>query len=374
MQTLKARDYSWIEDWDWTHSVHQIHVRLYDKKSSKTIKMNYLLDNKSVYEKLVSEDVIIASEENKKFLNDMVRECILRNVKKEVENYNLLIKVNNELVNLDVKDKRTHGDASNNGKIKPNEIKVDLDNFFYNYEVKRLSVRCPYDYNFDSDVRYIYKQGIVKGGFFDMEIDLEVKLEPEQRIPNPKLAYNLTSLSNEWEEVSFLRSATLDRTWKKGKRVETISYSNYRVSDNGREVTLNTFIAMCRSKSKFNLSEYFRKAEGEKNKIEMMNLIQSKFKDSAEVVQVSGYKQDLTHNYYKYWNRYAQDVVKVTFKDKSFLYFDYQDLVRSRTIVLLGVYDSTHKPEQVKDVYERVVETNTGEAILIDECFPKKES
>jgi hypothetical protein len=38
------------------------------------------------------------------------------------------------------------------------------------------------------------------------------------------------------------------------------------------------------------------------------------------------------------------------------------------------VYDSTHKPEQVKDVYERVVETNTGEAILIDECFPKKES
>ncbi len=89
----------------------------------------------------------------------------------------------------------------------------------------------------------------------------------------------------------------------------------------------------------------------------MMKELAIKFGEE-NVSMTQGYRSDINFNLCSYWGRYSTSVVKVMLSDESFLYYDYNTMVRNRTLYLLGFFHSTYKKETTKSAYERVMANN----------------
>ncbi len=397
MQLMKPKNFDHLSGVKWFNQVSEMNVKLHEMGSRQgrvtTLTLRPDL-NQSVYNILEGEGLIKSSPEIEEQINSTIQHRVERFVQIRIDSYKKGIKIHNQLVDLNVKDKRASscGDAYE-GKIKEAELVSNLDSKenmgYINPRNFTIHYRCPYDYDFSSTAkqRYIYNKEkcIVKGGTFDLELELTFRYEITPQvtdekvlnvskektdevlqqykvkldIPNPKLYYNLVNHDNQIKQVCMISACDVESKWnrKTGTHKDTLKLQSSHVTHEYRKVGLNTFIIYCRERSDNNRRSFLQKIKESVNEQEMMKELAIKFGEE-NVSMTQGYRSDINFNLCSYWGRYSTSVVKVMLSDESFLYYDYNTMVRNRTLYLLGLYDSTYKKETTKSAYERVMANN----------------
>jgi len=163
-------------------------VVLHDKvaKRTTTFGIRQYSPQQPIMDMLIDNKVIKSTDKAKESVKEAVQSVVSGYVNRKLERYQKSVRIYNELVDLDVKDKRTYSCGSvYEGKIAPSEINsedVDREEKLAYHKVsydKTLvaKIPCPYDYNWNGvqgSSQYIYKadECIVVDGACDLELHL----------------------------------------------------------------------------------------------------------------------------------------------------------------------------------------------------------
>jgi len=404
MQLMKPKNFDYLNDVKWFNQVSEMKVTLHEVGSNagRSTTMTLFPElHQSVYNILEGEGIIKASAEIEEEIHTRIQHQVEKFIERRIDKYKKGIKIHNQLVDLNVKDKRASSCGEKfEGKIKPKEMVSNLDSLeniaHVNTATFRVTFPCPYDYDWSSNAkqRYIYNKEkcIVKERHPNLQMqtcDLELELTfryattPQVTdekvlnvskektdevleqfkvrfdVPNPKLYYNLTDHANQIKQVCMMNACDVESKWnrKTGTHKDTLKFNSRHVNWEYRKVGLNTFIIYCREKSDSNRNGFLQQVKESVNEQEMMKELETKFGEE-NISKTQGYRSDINFNHNSYWGRYSTSVVKVMLSDKSFLYYDFNNMVRNRTLDLLGLYDSTYKKETTKSAYERVMANN----------------
>lgn len=380
------KNYDHLKEIEWWRHVSNIGVTLHDKKLQRTTKFFLKVDkDETLFGVLVAEKVIKNTAEIKDKINELIQNNISAYVQSQVDKYEKGVRIYNELVDLDVKDKRTYscGEAYE-GKVKKDEIDFEFDYEYklaYHEQDFKIRMNCPYSYDWSNkQTEYIYKEDecIVLGGAFDMELAFELshdittegKTPIVVKVPNPKLSYKLKQQDNTMTEVCLINACTMSHKWmsKLQKRKYTFKFQSYHVSKESREVGLNTFIVYCREQSQLNRDRFIQEVKESMNQEEMLKQLRDAWGEE-NVSCTTSYRSDVNFNYNDYWGRYSTKSVKIMLKDKSYLLYSFDSMIKHKELDMLGLYDSTYEKESVADAFKRVLDTNKVDKNIANELM-----
>ena len=389
MSKIEMKNYDHLKEIEWWRHVSNIGVTLHDKKLQRTTKFFLRVEkDETLFAVLVANKVIKNTAEIKDLINQQVQDNISAYVKSQVNRYEKGVRVYNELIDLDIKDKRTYscGEAYE-GKIKKSEIDFEFDYEYklaYHEQNFKIKMNCPYSYDWSNkQTEYIYKEDecIVLGGAFDLELALELRhdITLEEitgdrthmvKVPNAKLSYKLKEQDNTIKEVCLINACTMSHKWmsKQQKRKYTFKFQSYFVSKDSREVGLNTFIVYCREQSQLNRERFIQEVKESVNQEEMLKQLKDAWGEENVSITTS-HRSDVNFNYNKYWGRYSTKSVKIMLKDKSYLLYSFDSMIKHKELDMLGLYDSTYEKESLADAFKRVLDTNKVDKNIANELM-----
>ena len=83
----------------------------------------------------------------------------------------------------------------------------------------------------------------------------------------------------------------------------------------------------------------------------------------------TSHRSDVNFNYNKYWGRYSTKSVKIMLKDKSYLLYSFDSMIKHKELDMLGLYDSTYEKESLADAFKRVLDTNKVDKNIANELM-----
>ena len=375
------KNYDHLKEIEWWRHVSNIGVTLHDKKLQRTTKFCLKVEkDETLFAVLVANKVIKNTAEIRDQINQQLQARISAYVESQVDKYEKGVRVYNELIDLDIKDKRTYscGEAYE-GKIKKSEIDFEFQHEYklaYHDKDFKIRINCPYSYDWSNKQNeYIYKEDecIVLGGAFDLELAFELRHDITLngdivKVPNAKLSYKLKEQDNTIKEVCLIDACTMSHKWvsKQQKRKYTFKFVSYFVST--REVGLNTFIVYCREKSQLNRETFIQEVKESINQEEMLKKLREAWGEENVSITKS-HRSDVNFNYNKYWGRYSTKSVKIMLKDKSYLLYSFESMIKHKELDMLGLYDITYEKESVADAFKRVLDTNKVDKNIANELI-----
>lgn len=350
--------YNNLTNINWTEHVDYATIKFNiltgNRQGTQIIIKHRVEGNMELYDSLVKDDVIIASDYTKKRLRESIQKKVQDKVNRRLSNRVRGIQIYNELAELNVKDKRrdSYSEHVVDGKVNDEEIKIVN-------KVERLSSinfnsiynDCLYDYAGASaprEERYIYKKtwapNSISKECCSMEISFNINHinhgnNREFYVPDVKVTAKYKEYFD-WEkklidaEIDLISASCDDRS--------QLTFNSYRLQNSSRKVSLNMFMVYVRQTTKENIFKNKRDISQQSNLDTQMDVLGARF-PNEKVSLVHCYRRDLTHNYYGYWGRADKECIRVFFKDESYVLYNKELAQKDGKLEVLGVYDSQHK-------------------------------
>ena len=324
------------------------------RKGQEIIIKHIVQGNMELYDSLVKDDIIIASDYTKKQLRESIQRVVQGKVNRRLSNRVRGIRIYNELAELNVKDKRRDNYSEHvvDGKVNDEEIKIvnrveSLSSINFN----SIHHDCLYDYAGASaprEERYIYKKTWAPNSISKECCSMEISFSLNHRnhgnnqefyLPDVEVSAHYQEYFD-WEKK--LIGTEIDLIEASCKDNGQLTFNSYRLQNSSRKVSLNMFMVYVRQTTKENIFKCKRDTSQQSNLNTQMDVLGARF-PNEKVSLVHCYRRDLTHNYYSYWGRADKECIRVFFKDESYVLYNKELAQKDGKLEVLGVYDSQHK-------------------------------
>ena len=328
------------------------------RKGQEIIIKHKVEGNMELYDSLVKDEIIIASDYTKKILRAGIQRQVQAKVDKHLFNRERGIRIYNELAELEVKDKRRdhYSEYMLDGVVDAAEIKfVNRVESLNSVQFSDNRFDCLYDYNSDTtgryskrEDRYIYKKTWAHDSVTKECCDITINFcinhinhanNQEFYLPDVEIKALYKEYYN-WEKK--LIDAEIDLIEVSDKNNSQLTFNSYRLQDSSRRVSLNMFMVYIRQTTKENIFKHKRDASWQSNLDTQMDVLGARF-PNEKVSLAHCYKRNLTHNYYSFWSRTDMECIRVLFEDESYILYNKDLAQREGKLEVLGVYDSKHK-------------------------------
>lgn len=343
------------------------------RKGQEIIIKHKVEGNMELYDSLVKDEIIIASDYTKKNIREGIQRQVQAKVDIRLHNRVRGINIYNELAELDVKDKRrdNYSEYWVDGKVDDNEIKiVNRVESLSSIDFNPTFHDCLYDYNSDTtgryskrEDRYIYKKTWAHDSVTKECCSIEISFDinhinhgnnQEFYLPDVQVTALYKEYYN-WEKK--LTDAEIDLIDASCKDNSQLTFNNYRLQDSSRKVSLNMFMVYIRQTTKENIFKQKRDASWQSNLDTQMDVLGARF-PNEKVSLVNCYKRNLTHNYYSYWGRADKECIRILFEDESYILYNKELAQKDGKLEVMGVYDSEHKTMKEAVAIEKLIIQN----------------
>jgi hypothetical protein len=359
---FNTRKYSQLKNINWSEHIQLIKIKFTLKtgkrKGQEIIIKHKVEGNMELYDSLVKDEIIIASDYTKKTLRAGIQRQVQAKVDKHLFNRERGIRIYNELAELEVKDKRRdhYSEYMLDGVVDAAEIKfVNRVESLNSVQFSDNGFDCLYDYNSDTtgryskrEDRYIYKKTWAHDSVTKECCDITINFcinhinhgnNQEFYLPDVQVKAPYKEYYN-WEKK--LIDAEIDLIEVSDKDNSKLTFNSYRLQDSSRKVSLNMFMVYIRQTTKENIFKQKRDASWQSNLDTQMDVLGARF-PNEKVSLAHCYKRNLTHNYYSFWSRTDMECIRVLFEDESYILYNKDLAQREGKLEVLGVYDSNHK-------------------------------
>jgi hypothetical protein len=374
---LNRSKYSQLKNINWSEHIQLAKIKFTLKtgkrKGQEIIIKHWAKGNMELYDSLVKDEIIIASDYTKKTIRAGIQRQVQAQVDKHLFNRERGIQIYNELAELEVKDKRKdhYSEYMLDGVVDDNEIKIvnRVENL-NSVQFSDNGFGCLYDYNSDTtgryskkEDRYIYKKtwahDSVTKECCDMTIDFCINHinhgnNQEFYLPDVQVKALYKEYYN-WEGK--LRDAEIDLIEVSDKDKSKLTFNSYRLQDSSRRVSLNMFMVYIRQTTKENIFKHKRDASWQSNLDTQMDVLGARF-PNEKVSLANCYRRNLTHNYYSFWRRTDMECIQVLFEDESYILYNKDKAQKDGKLEVLGVYDSQHKTMKEGVAIEKLIIQN----------------
>ena len=372
MKQIKKVDYSYLKEVNWYNQIQAVEVTLQSVvDTTKTTMQIRIPDDKSLYEVLVEKNIIHDKKKYRTEIEERISHSMNNLVESRINIYETAIDIYTELNTKPIKDTRQYGSDENNGMIKETEIKTNLhwQPTGSTDEFPLIKFLCPHNYDKNYDREYV--EGMTQG-----LNNLSLKLYPNYNdydtqtdltIPNAKLKFKLNAYGERREqEIDLLQSCTVTNKWnrKKSKSEKHMTFSSYRVGENRREVKLNTFMCYCRETERRNREALIQMAKEETQYQQAKQDIKDLFGIEPTKQNVSS--EEVTHPITG-WSRYGTEAFVIDMGEGNKIFLDPRYARRTGEVRLMGFFDSTWKPRNNRDVFQKLFGSE-----LTDTLIPKE--
>ncbi len=343
------------------------------RKGQEIIIKHKVEGNMELYDSLVKDEIIIASDYTKKTIRAGIQRQVQAKVDKHLFNRERGIRIYNELAELEVKDKRKdhYSEYMLDGVVDDNEIKiVNRVESLNSVQFSENGFDCLYDYNSDTtgryskrEDRYIYRKTWAHDSVTKECCDITINFcinhinhgnNQEFYLPDVEVKAPYKEYYN-WE--SKLRDAEIDLIEASCKDNSQLTFNSYRLQDSSRKVSLNMFMVYIREKTKENIFKQKRDASWQRNLDTQMDVLGARY-PSEKVSLANCYRRNLTHNYYSFWGRTDMECIRVLFKDESYILYNKGLAQKDGKLEVMGVYDSQHKTIKEAVAIEKLIIQN----------------
>jgi hypothetical protein len=359
---FNTRKYSQLKNINWSEHIQLAKIKFTLKtgkrKGQEIIIKHKVEGNMELYDSLVKDEIIIASDYTKKTIRAGIQRQVQAKVDKHLFNCERGIRIYNELAELDVKDKRKdhYSEYMLDGVVDAAEIKfVNRVESLNSVQFSDNGFDCLYDYNSDTtgryskrEDRYIYKKTWAHDSVTKECCDITINFcinhinhgnNQEFYLPDVQVKAPYKEYYN-WEKK--LIDAEIDLIEVSDKDNSKLTFNSYRLQDSSRKVSLNMFMVYIRQTTKENIFKQKRDASWQSNLDTQMDVLGARF-PNEKVSLAHCYKRNLTHNYYSFWSRTDMECIRVLFEDESYILYNKDLAQREGKLEVLGVYDSNHK-------------------------------
>ena len=325
------------------------------RKGQEIIIKHIVQGNMELYDSLVKDDIIIASDYTKRYLREGIQRQVQAKVNKRLSNRVRGINIYNELAELDVKDKRrdNYSEHEVDGKVIDEEIRiVNRVESLSSIEFSPNGHDCLYDYNnqdgIPRDERYVYRKTWAHNSVSEECCDIKISFTLNHRnhgnnqefyLPDVEVSAHYQEYFD-WEKK--LIDAEIDLIEASCKDNGQLNFNSYRLQNSSRKVGLNTFMVYVRQTTKENIYKHKRDTSWQGNLDTQMDVLGARF-PNEKVSLVHCYRRNLTHNYYSYWGRADKECIRILFEDESYILYNKELAQRDGKLEVMGVYDSQHE-------------------------------
>tara|TARA_B100000768_G_scaffold142954_1_gene134981 strand:+ start:1158 stop:2285 length:1128 start_codon:yes stop_codon:yes gene_type:complete len=349
--------YNNLTNINWTEHVDYATIKfvvLTGKRKGQEIIIKHRVEgNMELYDSLVKDDIIIATDYTKRYLREGVQRQVQAKVNKHLFNYNRGINIYNELAELDVKDKRRDNYTEHvvDGKVSDEEIKiVNRVESLSSIEFHPNGHDCLYDYKRDdpSGEKYIYKKTWAHNSVTEECCDIYISFcinhinhgnNQEFYLPDVEVTAKYKEYFH-WEKR--IKDAEIDLICASSKDNSQLTFNSYRLQNSSRKVSLNMFMVYVRETTKENIFRCKDDTSRQSNLDTQMDVLVERF-PNEKVSLEHCYKRNLTHNYHSYWGRTDKECIRVLFKDESYILYNKELAQKDGKLEVVGVYDSQHE-------------------------------
>jgi hypothetical protein len=350
-------DYSYMKNISWEKKVEYAEVTFTVSTGDieQTIKANVGTNGMGLYEALVDQRIITESDHVREEINDMVNRNVDRYCERKIKVYKSGVRINNELVDLVVKDKRTTvwEPEKNNGAVRPEELVIgDRISNLSNEEFSgRLSDDAYPVYITAWAHPSITKEPCKCSIKFWMKDKDDVTDMPYSL---PEFTLGLKSLVSREDSEGLLRRKEhiIDLIYSGDRGM----YHSYMIQETGRRVKLNTFIAMVRQYNREKESLISKSLIENVNYIKMLAKLQEMY-PGLPISKKEVYRTSFNRNFYDNWGRkrYLECIV-VEFPDSSELFYNSEKACGERELVVSGMFDAS--PMTSKQAVKKLINQN----------------
>ncbi len=374
---FNTRKYSQLKNINWSEHIQLAKIKFTLKtgkrKGQEIIIKHKVEGNMELYDSLVKDEIIIASDYTKKTLRAGIQRQVQAKVDKHLFNRERGIRIYNELAELEVKDKRRdhYSEYMLDGVVDAAEIKfVNRVETLNSVQFSDNGFDCLYDYNSDTtgryskrEDRYIYKKTWAHDSVTKECCDITINFcinhinhgnNQEFYLPDVQVKAPYKEYYN-WEKK--LIDAEIDLIEVSDKDNSKLTFNSYRLQDSSRKVSLNMFMVYIRQTTKENIFKQKRDTSWQSNLDTQMDVLGARF-PNEKVSLAHCYKRNLTHNYYSFWSRTSMDCIRVLFEDESYILYNKDLAQREGKLEVLGVYDSQHKTMKEDAAINKLINQN----------------
>lgn len=343
---------------NWSEHIESANIKFTLKtgkrKGQEIIIKHKVEGNMELYDSLVKDEIIIASDYTKRQIREGIQRQVSSKVSRRLSNRVRGVDIYNELAELDVKDKRRdhYSEHVLDGKVDDKEIKiVNRVESLNSVQFSDNGFDCLYDYangDVPREERYIYRKTWAHDSVTKECCDITINFcinhinhgnNQEFYMPDVEVKAKYKEYFN-WEGK--LRDAEIDLIEASCKDNSQLTFNSYRLQDSSRKVSLNMFMVYIREKTKENIFKQKRDASWQSKLDTQMDVLGARY-PSEKVSLANCYRRNLTHNYYSFWSRTDMECIRVLFKDESYILYNKDAAQKDGKLEVLGVYDSQHK-------------------------------
>lgn len=350
--------YNNLTNINWTEHVDYATIKFIvltgNRKGQEIIIKHKVEGNMELYDSLVKDEIIIASDYTKRYLREGIQRQVQGKINKRLFNRVRGIEIYNMLAELDVKDKRRDSYLGHevDGKVDDSEIRfINRVESLSSIEFSPNGHDCLYDYagtDVPREERYVYKKTWAHNSVSKECCDIKISFTLNHRnhgnnqefyLPDVEVAAHYQEYFH-WEKK--LIGAEIDLIEASCKDNGQLTFNSYRLQNSSRKVGLNTFMVYVRQTTKENIFKCKRDTSQQSNLDTQMDVLGARF-PNQKVSLVNCYRRNLTHNYYSYWGRADKECIRILFEDESYVLYNKELAQRDGKLEVMGVYDSQHK-------------------------------
>ena len=338
------------------------------RKGQEIIIKHKVEGNMELYDSLVKDEIIIASDYTKRQIREGIQRQVSSKVSRRLSNRVRGLDIYNELAELHVKDKRRdyYSEHVLDGVVDDKEIKlVNRVESLSSVQFSDNGFNCLYDYaNGDVQFReFIYRKTWAHDSVTKECCDITINFcinhinhgnNQEFYLPDVEVKAKYKEYFN-WEGK--LRDAEIDLIEASCKDNSQLTFNSYRLQNSSRKVSLNMFMVYVRQTTKENIFKQKRDASWQSNLDTQMDVLGARY-PSEKITLEHCYRRNLTHNYYSFWGRTDMECISVVFEDESYILYNKGLAQKDGKLEVLGVYDSQHKTMKEAVAIEKLIIQN----------------